>query len=147
MPFIEIINIYILLFSIIIEIRYAKCHSQINKKQAVVIIVKYSSLQCFAVFLSPLSHYFDSVGMITPPKGENRSQRKYESLGEYLDVFRHAGCRLPLCNFRLVVCDSYFPGADGCCSAHGLSHHRLPLFPFPCEMLKFEGSLGKFVRS
>ena len=37
-PYIEIINIYILLFTKIIERRYAKYSSQINKKQAVVIL-------------------------------------------------------------------------------------------------------------
>ena len=97
------------------------------------------------MFLSSLSHCFGSMGMITPPRGENRSQRKSESLDEYLGRFRHTGGKLPLCNFRLVVCDSYFPGADGCCSAGSLFHHRLPLYPFPCQVLKFEGSLGKFV--
>ena len=38
---------------------------------------------------------------------------------------------------------SFSSGADGCCSADSLFLHRLPLFPFLCEMLKFEGSLGK----
>ena len=38
-----------------------------------------------------------------------------------------------------------FPVADGFCSADSLFHHRLPLFPFLCQVLKFEGSLGKFV--
>ena len=108
-------------------------------------IVKYSSLLCFGTFSSSLSRYFDSAGMITPPRGGNRPQRKYESLDEYLDGFRHTGGKRPLCNFRIVVGGSYFPKADGCCSAHGLSHHCLPLFPFLCEVLKFEGSLGKFV--
>ena len=104
MPYIEIINIYILYFSIIIEIRYAKCPSQIDKKRAVVIIVKYSSLLCFIAFLSPLGYCFDSVGIVTLLKGENRSQRKYESLDEYLGRFRHTGENLPLCNFGVVVC-------------------------------------------
>ena len=93
---------------------------RLTKNQAVVNIVKYSSLLCFGTFLSPLRRFFDSVGMITPPKGENRSRRKYESLGGHLGRFRHTDGKQPLCNFRLVVCDSYFPGADGCCSAHGL---------------------------
>ena len=97
------------------------------------------------MFLSPLSHYFDSVGIVTPSKGENRSQRKSESLDGYLDRFRHTGCRLPLCNFRLVVGGSYFPGQTVVVQHTVFPHHRLPLFPFPCEMLKFEGSLGKFV--
>ena len=101
---------------------------------------------CFGMFLSPLSHYFDSAGIVTLLKGENLSQRKSESLDGYLDRFRHTGCRLPLCNFRIVVGDSHFPRADGCCSAHGLPSPPPPSFPFfPCEMLKFEGSLGKFV--
>ena len=30
-------------------------------------------------------------------------------------------------------------------SSHSVFRHRLPLFPFPCEVLQFEGSLGKFV--
>ena len=72
-------------------------------------IVKYLSLLCFKAFLSSLSYHFDSAGIVTLLKGENRSQRKSESLDEHLDVFRHAGCRLPLCNFGVVVCDSYFP--------------------------------------
>ena len=93
-------------------------------------IVKYLSLLCFKAFLSPLSHYFDSAGIVTLSKGENRSRRKYESLDEHLDRFRHTGEKLSLCNFGVVVGDSYFPWTDGCCSAHGLSHHRLPLFPF-----------------
>ena len=108
-------------------------------------IVKYLSLLCFKAFLSPLSHYFDSAGIVTLSKGENRSRRKYESLDEYWGRFRHAGGRLLLCDFRLIVCGSYFPRGRRFCSAHGLPHHRLSLFPFPCEVLKFEGSLGKFV--
>ena len=49
---------------------------------------------CFGMFLSPLSHYFDSAGIVVLSKGENRPQRKYESLVEYLDRFRHVGGRL-----------------------------------------------------
>ena len=104
MPYSEIINIYVLIFTKIIERRYAKCPSQINKKTSCCNIVKYSSLLCFKAFLSPLSHCFDSAGVVTPPKRENRLQRKSESLDEYLGRFRHTGGRLPLCNFRLVVC-------------------------------------------
>ena len=99
----------------------------------------------FCRILSPLSHYFDSAGIVVLSKGKNRPQRKYESLVEYLDRFRHTGGKLPLCNFRLVVCDSYFPGADGCCSAHGLPSPPPLSFSFKSKMLKFEGSLGKFV--
>ena len=89
MSYIEIINIYILLFTKIIERRYAKYPSQIDKKQAIVNIVKYSSLLCFIAFLSPLNHCFDSAGIVAPPKEENRSQRKSESLGGYLGRFIH----------------------------------------------------------
>ena len=91
MPYIEIINIYILIFTKIIERRYAKCPSQINKKTSCCNIVKYSSLLCFKAFLSPLSRHFDSAGVVTPPKRENRLQRKSESLDEYLGRFRHTG--------------------------------------------------------
>ena len=63
-------------------------------------IVKYSSLLCFKAFLSSLSYHFDSAGIVTLLKGENRSQRKSESLVEYLGRFRHTGDMLPLCNFR-----------------------------------------------
>ena len=108
-PYIEIINIYILLFTKIIEKRYAKYSSQIDKKRAVVLIVKYSSLLCFGTFLSPLSHCFDSTGIVTPPKGENRPRRKSDSLDEYLGRFRHTDGKQPLCNFGLVVGGSYFP--------------------------------------
>ena len=127
-PYIEIINIYILYFSIIIERRYVKCPSQINKKQVVVIIVKYSSLLCLGTFLSPLRHCFDSAGIVTLSKGENLSQRKSESLVEYLGRFRHTGEKLSLCNFGAVVCDSYFPGAGGCCSAGSLPSPPPPSF-------------------
>lgn len=34
--------------------------------------VKSLSLLCLETFLSPLSHYFDSAGIVTPPRGENR---------------------------------------------------------------------------
>ena len=73
-------------------------------------IVKYSSLLYLGTFLSPLSHCFGSAGIVTPPRGGNRPQRKYESLDEYLDGFRHTGGKRPLCNFRIVVGGSYFPG-------------------------------------
>ena len=67
-------------------------------------IVKYLSLLYLGTFLSPLRHCFNSAGTITLSKGENRSQRKSESLDEYLRRFRQAGGNLPLCNFEVVVC-------------------------------------------
>ena len=108
-------------------------------------IVKYSSLLCFKAFLSSLSYHFDSAGIVTLLKGENRSQRKSESLVEYLGRFRHTGGKLSLCNFGVVVGDSYFPGADGYCRHTVFFTTASLFFPFPCEVLKFEGSLGKFV--
>ena len=86
------------------------------------------------------------LGGYYPLQGEeNRPQRKSESQDEYLGRFRHTGGRLPLCNFGADVGDSYFPGADGCCSAHGLPSPPPLSFSFKSKMLKFEGSLGKFV--
>ena len=93
-------------------------------------IVKYLSLLYFGTFLSPLSYHFDSAGIVTLLKGENRSQRKSESLDEYLGRFKHT---VVICRFAILertLATLTFPGADGCCSAHSLSHHRLPLFPF-----------------
>ena len=100
MPFIEIINIYILLF--LQNNRETLCLIFFADKQKTNYckIVKSLSLLCLGTFLSPLSHYFDSAGIVTPPRGENRSQRKSESLDEYLGRFRHTGDMLPLCNFR-----------------------------------------------
>ena len=83
--------------------------------------------------------------MITPPKGENRSQRKSESPDGYLDRFRHTGGKLPLCNLGVVVCDSYFPRGKRLLFSRQSFSPPPPSFPFPCDMLKFEGSLGKFV--
>lgn len=93
-------------------------------------IVKSLSLLCLGTFLRLLSHYFGLASIVTLLKGENRPRRKYRSLNGCLRRFRQTDDMLPLCNFGLVVCDSHFPGTDGFCSAHGLSHHRLPLFPF-----------------
>ena len=107
-PYIEIINIYILLFIKIIERHYAKYSLQINTKPSSCNIVKYSSLLCFKAFLSSLSYHFDSAGIVTLLKGENRSQQKSESLDEYLGRFRHKGCKLPLYIFVVVVGGSYF---------------------------------------
>ena len=59
-----------------------------------------------------------------------------------LDI-RVVGFRFAILEWSFVTL--IFPGADGSCSVHGLSPHRLPLFPFPCQVLNFEGSLGKFV--
>ena len=66
-------------------------------------IVKYLSLLYLGTFLSPLRHCFNSAGMITPPKGENRPRRKYESMDGYLDRFRHTGKNLPLCTFGVPL--------------------------------------------
>ena len=102
---------------------------RLTKKTSCCKIVKYSSLLCSAVFLSPLSHYFDSAGIVTLSKGENRPQRKYESLVEYLDRFRHAGGRLRFailgCSFAALI----FPVADGYCR-HTVFFPTASLFPF-----------------
>ena len=58
---------------------------------------------CFGMFLSPLSHYFDSAGIVVLSKGENRPQRKSESQDEYLDRFRHTGV-----NNRFAIFDWSF---------------------------------------
>ena len=128
-----------------IERRYAKCSSQIDKKPSCCKYCKIFIITLFCRVFSPLSHCFNSAGIVTPPKGENRPQRKSESLDEYLGRFKHTVviCRFAIFDWSFVTL--IFPEADGCCSAHGLPSPPPPSFSFLCQMLKFEGSLGKFV--
>ena len=130
MPYIEIINIYILIFTKIIERRYAKCPSQINKKTSCCNIVKYSSLLCFKAFLSPLSHCFDSAGVVP-------LQREKIAYNENLKVWTSiwAGLDIRVVSYRFAIFDwslatLIFLWADGFCSAHGLPSPPLPSFPF-----------------
>ena len=115
MPYIEIINIYILIFTKIIERRYAKCPSQINKKTSCCNIVKYSSLLCFKAFLSPLSHYFDSAGIVHSRRekiAHSENLKVWTSIWTYLDM-RVVGFRFAILGWSFVTL--IFPRADGCC--------------------------------
>ena len=83
--------------------------------------------------------------MITPPKGENRPQRKSESQDEYLDRFRHTGVNNRFAIFDWSFATLIFQRQTVVVQHTVFPPHRLPLFPFPCQVLKIEGSLGKFV--
>ena len=99
-------------------------------------IVKYSSLLCFKAFLSSLSYHFDSAGIVTLLKGENRSQRKSESL---VDIWEDLDIRVICYRFAIfgvAVCDSYFSRGRRLLPPRSPFSPPPPSFPFSMSSVK-----------
>ena len=99
-------------------------------------IVKYSSLLCFKAFLSSLSYHFDSAGIVTLLKGENRSQRKSESLVEYLEDLDIRVICYRFAIFGVAVCDSYFSRGRRLLPPRSPFSPPPPSFPFSMSSVK-----------
>ena len=99
----------------------------------------------FGTFLSLLGHCFGSAGIVTPPKGKIAHS---ENLKVWTDIWADLDIRVVSYRFAILewsLAKLIFLGQTVVVQHTVFPPHRLPLFPFLCEMLKFEGSLGKFV--